>query len=308
LREISDEADAPLESVGQDLRKARQRKGEDLAQISRMLKIRKAHLDAIEESHFDSLPGRAYVIGFVRGYAEYLGLDQAACVERVKIEMAGRNDARESTVNLTLPRERKLPQGSVIFVIVLLIAVVYGGYYLFSAAHRMAGQPVTPVPDRLAAQAGLKPPPPPSTVAAPSAAAESAAPASAPPAAAPSPPAVVPPPGTLATSPNAAAADTLPQGQKYGLQNKGSRITLKVHKTVRVVVQNPAHTIFISRDLQPGDTYQVPNLTGLTLATPDGGALEVVLDGSSLGYIGKGGAAVDAASLNPQDLIDHKGQ
>src|ERR1051326_7316403 len=70
LREISDDMDAPLDTVGQDLRKARQLKGEDLAQISRILKIRKDHLDALEESNFDALPGRAYTIGFARSRSE----------------------------------------------------------------------------------------------------------------------------------------------------------------------------------------------------------------------------------------------
>ena len=84
LREISDDADAPLETVGQDLRKARQRKGEDLAMISSVLKIRKDYLDALEESKFDAIPGRAYTIGFVRAYAQYLGLYPRECVERLK--------------------------------------------------------------------------------------------------------------------------------------------------------------------------------------------------------------------------------
>src|SRR3954462_5597397 len=80
LREISDDVDAPLETVGQDLRKARQLRGEELAQISRVLKIRRDLLEALEESDFDALPGRAYTIGFVRSYAEYLGLDGKAFV------------------------------------------------------------------------------------------------------------------------------------------------------------------------------------------------------------------------------------
>src|ERR1700682_2162419 len=100
LREISDDSDAPLETVGQDLRKARQRKGEDLAQISRVLKIRKDYLDAVEESKFESLPGRTYAIGFVRAYADYLGLDQAEYTERLKAEIAGRGEGREPSVSL----------------------------------------------------------------------------------------------------------------------------------------------------------------------------------------------------------------
>ena len=75
LREISGEADTPLETVGQDLRAARLRRGDDLATVSKALKIRKDHLEALEEDRFDALPGRTYAIGFVRSYADYLGLD-----------------------------------------------------------------------------------------------------------------------------------------------------------------------------------------------------------------------------------------
>ncbi len=95
LREISDDADAPLETVGQDLRAARQRKGEDLASVSAILKIRKDHLEALEECNLEALPGRTYAIGFVRSYSEYLGLDPIYFVERFKLEIAGRGEPDE---------------------------------------------------------------------------------------------------------------------------------------------------------------------------------------------------------------------
>ncbi len=81
LREISGESETPLETVGQDLRAARLRLGEDLATVSRTLKIRKDHLEALEEDRFEALPGRAYAVGFIRSYSDYLGLDSVQCVE-----------------------------------------------------------------------------------------------------------------------------------------------------------------------------------------------------------------------------------
>src|SRR5258708_39728634 len=167
LREISDDSDAPLETVGQDLRKARQLKGEDLAQISAVLKIRKDYLDALEESKFEAIPGRAYIIGFIRTYAQYLGLDPNECIARVKREIAGRGDGREGNVEVSSPRERKLPPGGMWLAIFLLIAVVYGAYYLFGAVSHMTSSSVAPVPARLAAQAGLSQPTAPRPPAAP---------------------------------------------------------------------------------------------------------------------------------------------
>ena len=66
LREISGDSDAPLETVGQDLRAARLRRGDEIAQVSRALKIRKDHLEALEEDRLEDLPGKTYAIGLDR--------------------------------------------------------------------------------------------------------------------------------------------------------------------------------------------------------------------------------------------------
>jgi cytoskeleton protein RodZ len=310
LREISDDMDAPLDTVGQDLRKARQLKGEDLAQISRILKIRKDHLDALEESNFDALPGRAYTIGFARSYAAYVGLDPNACVTRLKTEIAGRGEAKEGPVPISAPRDRKLPQGTVIFVVILIIALIYGIYYLIVAVNRLASEPVPPVPPQLAAQAGLSLPPsapPPAATQAVTQISQtspapdtSTSPATADTAAAPAAPAATIAPPAAAQQP-ATAAQPVPEGRVYGAQNK-SRITLRAHKPARVTVLGPNSQLYLDRLLQPGDSYLVPDTTGLTLSTSDAGAVEMILDGASIGYAGGEGAASTALSLNPQEL------
>ena len=97
-------------------------------------------------------------------------------------------------------------------------------------------------------------------------------------------------------------------GLRYGTQNAGSRVTLVAHRLTRVLVQGPNNTLLLNRLLQPGDSYFVPNMNGATLSTPDGGALELILDGGSLGYAGKDGVVAEGLSLNPQDVIDHQGR
>src|SRR3954462_6289174 len=92
LREISGDNEGPLETVGSDLRAARLRRGDEIAQVSRALKIRKDHLEALEEDRLEDLPGKTYAIGFVRSYARHLGLDTDQYVERFKQEISGRAD------------------------------------------------------------------------------------------------------------------------------------------------------------------------------------------------------------------------
>jgi hypothetical protein len=51
------------------------RQGLDFPEIEQRTKIRGKYLRALEEEQFDLLPGETYVKGFLRSYAEYLGLD-----------------------------------------------------------------------------------------------------------------------------------------------------------------------------------------------------------------------------------------
>src|SRR5215831_16412063 len=61
--------------IGTSLREARLRKQVDIAQAERGTKIRAKYLRALEDEQFELLPAQTYVKGFLRSYAEYLGLD-----------------------------------------------------------------------------------------------------------------------------------------------------------------------------------------------------------------------------------------
>src|SRR5215218_1966939 len=61
--------------IGSSLREARLRQGYDLAEAEVGTKIRSKYLDALEEERFDVLPAPTYVKGFLRSYADFLGLD-----------------------------------------------------------------------------------------------------------------------------------------------------------------------------------------------------------------------------------------
>jgi hypothetical protein len=61
--------------IGTSLREARERQGLDFAQLESATKIRGKYLRALEEEQFDQLPAQTYVKGFLRTYADILGLD-----------------------------------------------------------------------------------------------------------------------------------------------------------------------------------------------------------------------------------------
>ncbi len=308
LREISGDLDAPLETVGQDLRAARLRRGDDLATVSQVLKIRKDYLEALEEDRVEALPGRTYAVGFVRSYADYLGLDAVQCVERFKAEIAGRSD--EITPPVTVIDEddhRRLPQGWKLIAGVVLVLVLYGAYELAMSADRMLSEPEIAPPPMAAKSVVVKPQPAPVHIAVvpPPVAADTSA---APPSTDDNATVAVPPAAnstsTLMPS-GTAALDTLPQGHVYGEQNRNARVILRMHDAARVLVEGPDGTIFINRTLQPGDSYKVPNFVGLTLTTSNAGAVEVDLDGQAMGLVGKNQDMAEAVSMDPQAVMDH---
>jgi cytoskeleton protein RodZ len=61
--------------IGNSLREARLRQQLDFPEIEQSTKIRGKYLRALEDEQFDVLPAQTYVKGFLRSYAEYLGLD-----------------------------------------------------------------------------------------------------------------------------------------------------------------------------------------------------------------------------------------
>jgi cytoskeleton protein RodZ len=61
--------------IGNSLREARLRQTLDLVDVEQATKIRSKYIRALEEERFELLPAQTYVKGFLRSYADYLGLD-----------------------------------------------------------------------------------------------------------------------------------------------------------------------------------------------------------------------------------------
>lgn len=67
--------------IGYSLRAARERQGIGLPEAELATKIRLKYIRALEEEDFDTLPADTYARGFLRTYADYLGLDGEIYVE-----------------------------------------------------------------------------------------------------------------------------------------------------------------------------------------------------------------------------------
>ncbi len=103
------------------------RRGADFAQAELGTKIRGKYLRALEDEQFEVLPAQTYVKGFLRTYAEYLGLDGQLYVDEYNSRFVAGDDhetrvTRRSTLR-PARRNRRLETG-VVLVALALIAVV----------------------------------------------------------------------------------------------------------------------------------------------------------------------------------------
>lgn len=79
------------DTVGQLLRAMRETKGQTLEDVERVTRIRVKHLAALEADHFAALPSAAHARGFLKNYAQHLGLDSAALVAAYEAQVHKRS-------------------------------------------------------------------------------------------------------------------------------------------------------------------------------------------------------------------------
>ncbi|WP_237905389.1 helix-turn-helix domain-containing protein [Azospirillum brasilense] len=135
-------------SVSDTLRETRESLGYDLREVATMLRIRYPYLQAIEAGRFEDLPGTTYAAGFLRSYAECLGLDPDTILTRYKDEAAGRTRSQQLYFPTPVP-EGRIPGGTVLLGTMVLAGIVYGGWYYLSATDRSMVDLVPTLPDRL---------------------------------------------------------------------------------------------------------------------------------------------------------------
>jgi hypothetical protein len=78
--------------IGPSLREARTRRGLNPADVHKAIRIRERYLTALEEERWDMLPGDAYTKGFLRTYAEFLGLNGQLYIDEFNARIAAHDE------------------------------------------------------------------------------------------------------------------------------------------------------------------------------------------------------------------------
>lgn len=282
--------------IGSALRLVREFKGLSIADLAGETRIRAAYLSAIEQMQLDKLPSRPFTIGYIRAYAEALGLRGDAAVDRFKDETPAPETGLRAPVGVGHDSDPRLTM------VAVGAALIIGAIVLWNIAQRAISDDAPPPPSApakalnppAAAAAGPVslgaplPAPVESTTPAPyetpglaadaaaralaagdlDAARAAALTASAQPAPAP------------ALSPTFVA-----KGVVYGATADASNVIVQALKSASLVVRGPEGSVYFARQLAAGDSYRAPAFKGLVLDVSDPTAFQVFVDGQSRGQL-----------------------
>ena len=131
--------------IGSALREARERRGLSYSQVEEGTKIRARYLRALEDEDFGVLPGATYSKGFLRAYADYLGLDGHLFIDEFNSRY---HDPRSDDDRPIYPPSRRTPsrhRRETSIVLIALAAIVAIASLVFLGAGS-GGTPNTPLP------------------------------------------------------------------------------------------------------------------------------------------------------------------
>ncbi len=326
--------------VGGLLRETRLKLGRDLAMVSATLRIRQPFLEAIEDGRFRDLPGATYAIGFVRGYADYLGLDGQEIVRRFKQE----NGDLARGNHLVFPSavsEGGIPTAALLGIAIVAVVAVYAGWHWYQGRASTSSENSEAVPDHLTSMmrepvgsgteiVPVTPPsvnkpsdtPPlavsPAPPAEPNASSPASSPASPPvvadaatpsvaepahPPVTPGPPSAKPVAKTAKPTENVATATAGAEPTDSPVHAVAhGRIVLQAEDTCWIKILDADGKVVGSRLLKPGESYAPPTRKGYTMTVGNAGALTVTVDGAAIPRLGGVGMVRHDITLDPDRL------
>lgn len=286
--------------IGSALKALREARGLSLEEVAETTCVRRAYLAAIESRRLDQLPSRPFTIGYIRAYAQALGQDGEAAVERFRTEEPAPDQALREPLGVQEGRDPRLA------LIGLAGAAILAAILVWNVTQRVmteakpkvaAAQPDAPaVIERSAtAKAG------PVTLGAPL-----------PPPVESTTPALYETPGLAAAAAADGAADAaeaalkaakaaaaqhpapeptdLPQvfvakGAMFGATDQSSTVTLQARKAASIIIRGPDGAVYFARQFAAGDAYRAPAVKGLTVDVSDPASFQVFVQGQTKGLL-----------------------
>jgi cytoskeleton protein RodZ len=279
-------------SAGDELRQRREALGLDLAEVAATLRIKPAYLVALEAGRPNELPGAVYAIGFIRAYADHLGLDSGEMLRLFKQQSALFTAKPDLAFPIQLG-ERSMP-GGMLLVALILAVCGYGGWFYLSTGDGPRPERVAQIPlELLPYREAFRAPPPvsqpmveaqaaPRSPAVPTEGSEHSG--SGGPSAAGSAMAAVP-----------AATDPAP--------NSPGEVVIRATADSWIQIRDARQSVLLTRVLKAGESCRAPDRPGLSMRTGNAGGLEITVNGVPAPPIGGRGMVRRNVALDGHALL-----
>lgn len=275
-------------TLGARLRAARLASGRSMADLSTATRVHPRFLAAIEQGDQSALPSRIFTTGYVRIYAQVLGLDELEAVEQFKREFPEASVPLQAPTGAAFQEVRR--RSPVILAIVAAVGMAFLCWNIFQRLSRI--EPPHPsdlaaIPADWAKMADEIP--------------DGRLPLGAPQAAPPDQ--SIPPmyltrgieAQLLGDDPEALAIVTAPappvqaafnpRGALYGAPATSSLVVLQANKPATLVVRQPDGRILFARQLAAGDSWRAPMNVSATVDVSNPEAFDIYMNGEHSGVL-----------------------
>jgi cytoskeleton protein RodZ len=288
------------DSAGAMLRRQREALRLDLADAATALRIKPAYLAALEAGRLEALPGPVYAIGFMRAYADYLGLDSGEMLRLFKQQ----SSLLAAKPDLAFPiqlGESSISGGGMLLVALILAICAYGAWFYVSTGEGPRPQRVAEVPlELLPYREPFRSPPAVSRPVEAQAAAQSQA---------------VPSEGSGHSSPIQAGSSSGGSPVAAGsamaavpaatdpAPNSPGEVVIRATADSWIQIRDARQSVLLTRVLKAGESCRAPARPGLSMRTGNAGGLEITVDGVPAPPIGGRGMVRRNVALDGHALL-----
>lgn len=123
-------------TVGERLKSEREKASMSLEDVAGKTRITTRHLEALEGSQHNKLPGKTYIIGFAKAYARSLGLDDSEIATQLREELADSDQfANHNHVESYEPAAAsRIPSKALAWTIAIIAAIALAAYLIWRTA------------------------------------------------------------------------------------------------------------------------------------------------------------------------------
>lgn len=275
---------AAFRDVGLTLAEARKEQNLTLKQVAEKIHIRQRYLVNLEEGQLSGLPGRVYILGFIRTYARLLKLDEDELVRRVRM-LPPLQTSQRSQVPTPMGLEEG-PSFSILMASAVLILLIGVGGYIFLKPAVKISSPV--INETIMDDSEIHPhreEPDPASFSEEDSPAQSLA---------------------LPTIlPSQALPDRIPSDDKPPVEREvpaqsiaqeeapdalsPKKITLKAKEPAWIEIRGEDGHVIFMKVLKSGEVYVMPEKSGVTINTGNAGGIDIFIGDTQLPPLGARG-------------------